>query len=50
MPRLAALAEVAWSPQEARNWDTFRVRLGAQAPRWQAIGINFYRAPEVPWK
>jgi N-acetyl-beta-hexosaminidase len=49
MPRLAALAEVAWSPQASRNWEAFRVRLGAQAPRWSAIGINFYRAPEIPW-
>jgi hexosaminidase len=50
MPRLAAIAEVAWSPQEARDWEEFRARLGAQAPRWTALGINFYRAPDVPWK
>jgi len=50
MPRLAAIAEVAWSPQAARPWDTFRARLGAQAPRWTALGINFYRSPDVPWK
>jgi hexosaminidase len=49
MPRLAAIAEVAWSPQAARTWDGFRTRLGAQAPRWTAMGINFYRAPEIPW-
>ena len=49
MPRLAALAEVGWSPQEVRAWETFRVRLGAQAPRWSALGINFYRAPDIPW-
>ncbi|MDG4825396.1 family 20 glycosylhydrolase [Asanoa sp. WMMD1127] len=48
-PRLPALAEIAWSPQSARNWDTFRVRLGAQGPRWTAQGINFYRSPQVPW-
>jgi hexosaminidase len=50
MPRLAIIAELAWSPAETRDWDRFRVRLGAQAPRWSALGINFYRAPEVPWK
>jgi len=49
MPRLAAIAEVAWTPQAARNWETFRGRLGAQALRWSAIGLNFYRAPEIPW-
>lgn len=49
MPRLAAIAEVGWSPQTARDWEGFRARVGAQAPRWTALGINFYRAPEIPW-
>lgn len=50
-PRLAAIAELAWSPMAQREtWDAFKVRLGAQAPRWVALGINFYRAPEVPWQ
>jgi hexosaminidase len=48
-PRLPALAELAWSPQSARNWDTFKVRLGAQGPRWTVQGINYYRSPQVPW-
>ena len=50
LPRLAAIAELGWSPREAHDWERFRVRLGAQAPRWTALGINFYRAPEVPWR
>ena len=49
MPRLAVAAELAWAPEASHGWDTFRVRLGAQGPRWTALGINFYRAPEVPW-
>ncbi len=49
-PRLAAIAEVGWSPAAERDWPSFRARLGAQAPRWTALGINFYRAPEIPWK
>lgn len=48
-PRLAAIAEVAWTPQASRRWDDFARRLGAQAPRWAALGVNFYRAPEIPW-
>ena len=48
-PRLAAIAEVAWSPQERRDWDDFRARVGAQAPRWTALGVNFFRAPEIEW-
>ncbi len=50
MPRLAIIAEVGWSPAGSRDWEQFRVRLGAQSLRWSALGINFYRAPEVPWK
>jgi hexosaminidase len=50
-PRLAAIAGLAWSPASQKQpWDEFKLRLGAQAPRWVALGINFYRAPEVPWR
>jgi hexosaminidase len=48
-PRLAAIAEVGWSRMERRRWEEFRARLGLQAPRWSALGINFYRSPEIPW-
>jgi hexosaminidase len=48
-PRLAAVAEVAWSPAAARSWDEFRVRLAAHSLRWSAMGVNFYRSPQVPW-
>jgi len=49
-PRLAAVAELGWSPAAMRAWDDFRVRLGAQGPRLQALGVNFYRSPQVPWR
>jgi hexosaminidase len=49
-PRLAALAEAGWSSQASRNWEDFRVRLGAQNARWTALGMNFYRSPEIDWK
>ncbi|MEV0677873.1 family 20 glycosylhydrolase [Actinosynnema sp. NPDC050436] len=48
-PRLAAIAELGWSPWSTHNWDAFKVRLGAQAPRWTALGIGFYRSTQVPW-
>jgi hexosaminidase len=48
-PRIAAAAEIGWTPAAARRWDEFRVRLGLQEPRWTALGINFYRSPQVPW-
>jgi hexosaminidase len=49
-PRLSALAEVAWSPASQRRWDEFRLRLGAQTPRWTALGVHYYRSPLVPWR
>ena len=49
VPRLPALAEVAWSAQAQRSWDGFRARIGAHAARWRLLGINFYASPQVEW-
>jgi hexosaminidase len=49
-PRLPAIAELGWSPAATHDWAAFRLRLGAQAPRWRAMGINFYPSPQVPWR
>ncbi len=49
MPRLAALAEVAWTPQAVRDWQSFRVRLASHAPRWRYMGVNYYHSPQIPW-
>lgn len=48
-PRLIAIAEIGWTPQELRRWSEFRLRLAAHAPRLTALGVNFYRSPTVPW-
>ena len=48
-PRLAALAEVAWSSNERRNWDDFKKRIVLQGKRWDINGIDFYRSPKVDW-
>ena len=40
-PRLAAVAEVAWSPMTARSWDGFLARLPAQLQRYRALGIDY---------
>jgi hexosaminidase len=49
VPRLPALAEVGWTPQAGREWDNFRARLAAQAPRWRLLGMNFFASPEIAW-
>lgn len=48
-PRLPALAELGWSPASKHDWSEFRERLAAQAPRWEAQGIDYYRSEQVPW-
>jgi hexosaminidase len=48
-PRLPAVAELGWSPESTHDWSAFRDRLAAQGPRWSAMGMKYYRSPEVPW-
>lgn len=52
-PRIAAAAEVAWSPapgrSDLRTWASFRERTAALAPVWQSMGIAFPRSAEIPW-
>lgn len=49
LPRLAAVAEVAWSRAEARGWDSFAARLPRQTARWDERGYTWYRSPQVRW-
>ncbi|MFE7843048.1 beta-N-acetylhexosaminidase [Streptomyces sp. NPDC057474] len=48
-PRLPGVAELGWSPASKHGWDGYKVRLAAQGPRWEALGIGYFRAPQVPW-
>ena len=48
-PRLAAIAELAWSRPSRVNWDDFRKRIGAHGARLAALGVNFARVPGIPW-
>ncbi len=49
-PRLPAVAEIAWSPRERREWESFRRRLAAHGQRWNAQGIAFHRSPQIDWR
>ncbi|MGP3637710.1 beta-N-acetylhexosaminidase [Streptomyces sp. 24-1644] len=48
-PRLPGVAELGWSPAATHDWEAYKVRLGAQGPRLAALGVDFYRSPQVPW-
>ena len=43
-PRLAAMAEVLWSPKEARNWNDFTTRLPSLLERYDYLGINYSKS------
>jgi hexosaminidase len=44
LPRLAALAEVVWSPKDARNWQDFVHRLELQMKRYDAAGYTYAKS------
>lgn len=43
-PRVLALAEIGWSPREARDWDSFQKRLPAAQALLDRLGVK-YRKP-----
>ncbi|WP_426663785.1 beta-N-acetylhexosaminidase [Rhodanobacter aciditrophus] len=47
-PRLAALAELGWSPAGARDWNGFLQRLPAELARWRALGIAYADSAFAP--
>ncbi len=49
VPRLPAIAEVAWSDVSTTGWEGFRTRIAGHAPRWRFLGINYYASPQVAW-
>lgn len=49
-PRLAALAEVAWTTKEKRSWEGFVARIPIQGDRWTIQGVDFYKSPKVSWE
>ena len=49
-PRMPGIAEIAWSKPDGRSWDEYKIRLAAHGSRFEAMGINYYKAKSVPWK
>jgi hexosaminidase len=49
-PRLPGLAEIGWTPKQNRNWETYKVRLGKQKARFEALEIDYYASKRVPWQ
>ncbi|MBR8729241.1 hypothetical protein IX332_000555 [Porphyromonas levii] len=41
-PRVLALAEVAWTKPELKDWESFRKRVNVHVPQLHARGVNSY--------
>jgi len=50
LPRLAAVAEVAWSAPERIGWDGFAARVPRLARRWSDAGLAWHPVDEVEWR
>ena len=47
-PRACALAEIAWSKKEAKNYDDFLARLKTHLARLDALQVNYCKLSEEP--
>ncbi|MEO8356517.1 MAG: beta-N-acetylhexosaminidase [Chloroflexota bacterium] len=47
-PRIPGIAELAWSPK-GQSWEEYRTRLATHGSRMEAMGINFFKSPDVDW-
>lgn len=48
-PRVIGYAELGWTVQSKRDWNTYKERLARQAPFLNRREVQFYRSPKVEW-
>jgi hexosaminidase len=48
-PRLTAIAEIAWTKEDRRSWESFRNRIPVHGKKWDIQGVGFYKSPKVTW-
>ncbi len=49
LPRLLAVADLGWTAQASREWNAFTARVAMHGLRWDAMGVSYYRSPQVEW-
>ena len=49
-PRVAAMAEVAWTQPRLKNWEGFKERMEGQYKRYDAMGINYSKSAYNVWQ
>lgn len=48
-PRLAAVAEIAWSKQSDRQYNQFTQRLSSLKPMFDKWGVSYYKEAQLGW-
>ena len=48
-PRLPGYAELSWTDESKRDWNEYKIRLGKQKARFEAMGLDYYQSKRVPW-
>ena len=49
LPRLAAVAEIAWSRPGVKDWESFRARVAVEAATWRREGAAYHPTPQIDW-
>lgn len=50
IPRAAALAEVAWTQPDLKNWENFKRKMETQYKRYDDLGINYAKSAYNVWQ
>ncbi|MCD4831340.1 MAG: family 20 glycosylhydrolase [Anaerohalosphaeraceae bacterium] len=46
-PRMCELSEVAWTPQNQRNFKSYKQRIKIHLRRLDILGVSYYCEPEI---
>ncbi|GGO75255.1 beta-N-acetylhexosaminidase [Bowmanella pacifica] len=49
-PRLAAIAEVAWTPKEQRSYQQFTERLSSLRGHLDQLNVQYHKEPQLNWQ
>ncbi len=49
-PRAIGYSELGWTMKENRDWESYKVRLGNQAPFLDRMNVKYYPSPLIDWK
>ncbi len=49
-PRVIGYAELGWTVEDNRNWDSYKTRLANQAPYLRSEEVKYYPSKLIDWK